>query len=37
MKRTTKAILIFLAVTLVMCIAGMILGLSAIANKLGGL
>lgn len=37
MKRTTKAILIFLGVTLLLCIAGMILMLSALANKLGGL
>lgn len=37
MKRTTKAILIFLGVTLLMCIVGMILGLSALAIRLGGL
>lgn len=37
MKRTTKAILIFLGVTLLLCLAGMIPVVSAIANKLGGL
>lgn len=37
MKRTTKAILIFLGVTLVLSIVGMILMLSALANRIGGL